>query len=105
MRLRYLLFFFLFCFSCSHSKQTIVVESDTSLSEVFNEDSVEYYSIKDNRITVDLKKPQQASLLDYFSHIELIPLETSDKSLIGNCAKMIFYKNKYFVFDNQQILF
>jgi len=103
MRLSYLLFFFLFCIACTRSRQTTVTESNPTLLEVFNENSVIYYSIKNNRISIDLKKPQRASLLDYFSHIELIPLETSDKSLIGYCAKLIFYKNKYFVFDNQQI--
>jgi hypothetical protein len=48
-----------------------------NVTEVFNpepiiEDLYVYYPVKDNRIKVDLDKPQKASLFDYFSRIELI---------------------------------
>jgi len=66
------------------------------------EDSSTYYSIKDSLINIDFNKPQQASLFDYFSHIELINLETKDNVLIGNPAEIIHYQNRYFIFDRQQ---
>jgi len=62
-------------------------------------DSFVYYPIKDNRIKVDLNNPQKASLFDYFSHIELIPLETSDKVLIGRLGKIICHQNRYYTLD------
>ena len=98
----YLFCFLFICFSCARPKQTTVAESDHSIPEVIIEDSVEYYAIKDNRIVVDLKKPQQASLLNYFSKIELIPLETSDNVIVGSMKTMIFYKNRYYILDFKQ---
>ena len=65
-------------------------------------DSFVYYPIKNNRIKVDLNKPQQASLFDYFSHIELIPLATSKDFLIGMCEEIIYYQGRYYVLDQQQ---
>ena len=99
MKLRHLLYFLLLFISCGRSKQAIVSDTDAYLPEVILDDSVEYFSIKDNRITVDLNKPQQASLFDYFKHIELIPLETNDNVLIGRMWKIIYHKNRYYALD------
>ena len=86
-------------FSCSHSKQTTVSDTYAFSPEIIIEDSIEYFSIKDNKITVDLNKPQEASLFDYFDHIELIPLETNDDVLIGYLKKVIFHQNRYYALD------
>ena len=52
-----------------------------------------------NTIQVDLTNPQRASLFDYFSHIELIPLETNDDVVIGTMRKVIHHQNRYYVLD------
>ena len=99
MKLRHLFYFLILFISCGRSKQTTVSDADKYSPEIIIEDSLEYYSIKDNRITVDLNKPQQASLFDYFDHIELIPLETNDDVLIGFLRKIIFHQNRYYTLD------
>lgn len=60
----------------------------------------------DNVISVDLDKPEKASLFDYFSSIELIPLETTSDALIVGISKMVIHQDNYYTFDPvQQILF
>ena len=55
---------------------------------------------------VDFNLPEKASLFDYFSSIELIPLETSDDVLVASIAKIIQYQDKYYTFDVwQSIIF
>ena len=61
-------------------------------------------SYDDNRIVVDLNNPQNSSLSDYFSHIELIPLETTDKVLIGSLKKIFFHQNRFFTLDFKQAI-
>jgi len=101
VKLKYLLFLLFVCSSCNRTKQVTVTE--ISKSEPVVEDSYTYYPIKDNRINVDLDKSQKASLFDYFSHIELIPLETSDDVLIGYCEEIVYYQNRYYIFDRKQL--
>lgn len=91
---------FIICCSCNRTKQIYVAEG--SISEAMAPDSYVYYPIKDNRIQVDLDKPQKASLFDNFSHIELIPLETKDNILIGYCEELNYYQGRYFIFDRKQ---
>lgn len=52
-----------------------------------------------NRIVVDLKSRTQPSFFDLFSDCDLIPLETTEKSLIKDISKLICYDNKYFILD------
>jgi hypothetical protein len=60
----------------------------------------------DNAIFVDLDRPEKASLFDYFSSIELIPLETSPDVLIAGITKIINYQDKWYMLDKpQSILF
>ena len=94
------LYFLLIFFSCvnKNNPNAFVVPH----TEPFTEGQYVYYPIKDNRIKVDLNKPQTASLFDYFSHIELIPLETNDKVLIGWIEEITYNKGRYYVFDRQQ---
>ena len=100
MKFKYLLFLFIFCTSCYRIKQVNVTEK--SGHDTILEESFVYYPIKENRIKVDLDKPQKVSLFDYFSNIELIPLETNDDVLIGYCEEVICYQNKYYLFDRKQ---
>ena len=96
----YLLFLLLICVSCIRIKRT--ADTETFLPETFTEGSYVYYPIKNNRITVDLDKPEHASLFDYFKYIELIPLETNDEVLIGRLGKVIYNQNNYYTLDMQQ---
>ena len=95
MKLRYLLFILIVCCSCKRS----VPPANTLNAGVIIEGAYTYYPIKDNRIPVDLDKPQKVSLFDYFSHIELIPLETNDDVLIGRVWQIIEHQDKYYIFD------
>ncbi|BBD45852.1 6-bladed beta-propeller [Petrimonas sulfuriphila] len=87
--------------SCNKTKQVKVTEVKEIVPLI--EDSYVYYPVKDNQIKVNLNKPQKASLFDYFSHIELIPLETSDNILIGYCEEIIHYQNRYYIFDRNSL--
>ncbi len=98
MKIKYLIFFLLICSSCNRKKQS----TDTKLFQPAPIDSFVYYPIKDNQIKVDLHKLQKTSLFDYFSHVELIPLDTNDDVLIGICEEIIHYQDRYYVFDRQQ---
>ena len=49
-------------------------------------------------LAVDLDK-QEVSLKELFSRMEVIPLETHDSCLIVNPEKILFHKNKLYVFD------
>jgi len=90
------------CASCIQNKPPAKATNDTVSAEPVVKDSVVYYPIKDNRIKVDLNHPQQASLFDYFSHVELIPLETSDRIVIGQLEKVLDYQDRYYTLDYKQ---
>lgn len=100
MKIHYLLFLLIICCSCNRTKQISVAEE--SASEVMAPDSYVYYPIQDDRITVNLDDNEKASLFDYFSHIELIPLETSDDILVGYCEDIVLYQNRYYIFDRKR---
>ena len=55
-------------------------------------------------IVVDLDSPEEASLFDYFSSIELVPLETLPDVLITGVFKIVVHQNKYYVLDKQQCI-
>lgn len=57
---------------------------------------------EESGIFVDLDTQTTISLLDIFSDIEIIPLETTDKSLINNITKVISLGDKYYIFDKKQ---
>ena len=92
----------LICYSCVRSKQSN--HGNSIQLDVFIEDSVTYYPIKGDRITVDLDSPQKASLFDYFKHIELIPLETNDDVLIGNMTKIVYHQSNFYTLDRKQLI-
>jgi hypothetical protein len=56
----------------------------------------------DKAIFVDLDRPERASLFDYFSSIELIPLETSPDVLIAGITKIINHQDKWYMMDKPQ---
>mgnify|MGYP003488974867 FL=1 len=58
----------------------------------------------DNTISVDLDHPEKASLFDYFSSIELIPLETSSDALVQALTKVVEHEDKYYALDKPQCL-
>lgn len=95
----YLFFLLAICFSCNREKQVNAVEVINP--ELTVENSYVNYPIKDNRIIVDLDRPQKVSLFDYFSHIQLIPLETNDDILIGYCEEVLQHQNRYYIFDRK----
>jgi hypothetical protein len=89
-----------FCASCSQSKTTN--DNESVAQEVIIEDNITYYSIINNRITVDLDNLQKVSPPDYFKNIELIPLETNNDVLIGRIRKCLIHQNNFYFFDGQQ---
>lgn len=52
-----------------------------------------------NKVVVDLKNKTQPSIFDLFSDCNVIPLETTENSLIKDISKLICYDNKYFILD------
>lgn len=50
-------------------------------------------------LSVDISNVQDVSIFDLFSRVELIPLETTEMSLIKNIDKVVYFNNKYFVLD------
>lgn len=74
----YTLSFFIFCFNSCIKKED---------------------NKKNNIIYVNLAKVDKVSLWDIFSHIELIPLETNEQSLIKQVSKIIPYDDNYYVLD------
>ena len=55
-------------------------------------------------IFVDLDNPVEASLFDYFSSIELLPLETSPDVLVTGVSKIVIHKGNYYVLDMPQCI-
>ena len=100
--MKYILILLLVFFSsCFRSNRTTFSETEI---KTFTDGSFVYYPIKDNKITADLDHPQNVSLFDYFSHIEMIPLETRDDVLIGRLSKVIYHQNRYYTFCEQQFI-
>ncbi|WP_301705613.1 6-bladed beta-propeller [uncultured Parabacteroides sp.] len=100
MKINYLFFVFVICCSCNKPKQAYKVEG--AISGAADSDSFVCYPIQDDRIIVNLDNDQKVSLFDYFSHIELIPLETNDDILIGYCEDLVPFQNRYYIFDRKR---
>ncbi|MFA5045603.1 MAG: 6-bladed beta-propeller [Paludibacter sp.] len=54
---------------------------------------------KNNGICINIEQRDEVSMSDIFSKIEIVRLETNDKSLIKEILKIIVFDNKYFIFD------
>ena len=57
---------------------------------------------KNNGVYVNIDQRNNVSMSDIFSKIEIIRLETTDKSLIKQISKIIVYANNYFIFDSSK---
>ena len=55
-------------------------------------------------ISVDLDRPEKASLFDYFRSIELISLETSPDALIAGISKILVHQDNYYALDKTQCI-
>ena len=55
-----------------------------------------------NEVFVDFDNSERVSLFDYFSRIELIPLETSSEVLVAGIRKIILHHDIYYVLDPRQ---
>lgn len=64
-------------------------------SEEVNESSI-------TQIKIDPEKTQEFILSDWVSKIDLVPLETTEESVINSCWKIIEKKNKLFIQDQRQ---
>jgi len=62
-------------------------------------------SQKEGVLTIDVNKEITKSLDDYISHIEIIPLETTDEALLQNYWKVIEYNDKFYVQDRSNGLY
>jgi len=57
------------------------------------------------RLGIDLKNLELGSFDNYISHVDIIPLETSEESIIKRIEKVIEFDNKYFIQNsNRNIL-
>lgn len=58
-------------------------------------------------IRVDIDRVQKVSIFDIFSKVMVIPLETTDLSLIENLTKVIPFRDKFYILDylKAEILF
>jgi hypothetical protein len=54
------------------------------------------------KINVNIEDVKIISATQWFSSVELIPLETNEKSLIGQWKKIIFHEGKFFILDRKQ---
>jgi hypothetical protein len=64
-------------------------------------------SVKDGDVSelhVNINKLHQVSVFDIFKKVELIPLETNEKSLIKSIDKVIYSNGKYYVLDKSRQL-
>jgi hypothetical protein len=62
-------------------------------------------SHEDGVITIDADKKITKTLDDYISHIEIVPLETSEDALLQNYWKVIGYDDNYYVQDRSNGLY
>lgn len=53
-------------------------------------------------IEIDLDNKEQVSIGDIFGRFEIAPLETSPKSLIYGCDKIVYHDQKYYLLDIKQ---
>lgn len=54
------------------------------------------------RIQIDLKESNSFEFDDFFSGIEVVPLETSRDAILGNPKKMLVRKGCYYIHNAQQ---
>jgi hypothetical protein len=55
-----------------------------------------------NSIKIDVTRVSNVSMNDLYSWVELIPLETTDKSIIQEVNKLVYFENSFFILDENQ---
>lgn len=53
-------------------------------------------------IFIDLNQTAKVSILEIFSHIDVVPLETTDNSVIKKVSKIVFDNGRFFILDDHQ---
>lgn len=53
-------------------------------------------------ISVDIDKQDKVSVFDLFSNIRIIPLETTDESLLASIFRIVKYENNIYILDRKQ---
>ena len=51
---------------------------------------------------IDLDKESPVSIFDLVDSVEIVQLETNDEYLIGSISEVLFFQDKYFIYDYQQ---
>ena len=87
------------CLLCCSCKQQHSLNEQPA--EMQN-DTLTGYAVKDGIIHVDFDRPVSPSVFDFFQSVELIPLETTEKSIVGWIAKMLYHDERYYLLDRQQ---
>ena len=92
------------------SEQSSLVKSlnerSTNEKIVVNNDNITLYNTEDVkseniRIPSEIKSPKFINTVKLFSNIKMIPLETNDKSIIGNINEILTDVNNYFIHDRR----
>jgi hypothetical protein len=61
--------------------------------------------VNENAIIIaDIDKQDRVSIFDLFEKIEVVPLETTDSSLIKSIRKLICYKDIYYILDYNSVI-
>jgi hypothetical protein len=61
-----------------------------------------YEGVVMDTVAVDVRKPVQKNVRDYFSRLEIIPLETSRESAISNIDRVIIDNGFLYIFDHNR---
>lgn len=80
----------------------IIIPVSIFLSVVLINCSEEVSESSITHLQIDPEKTQDFVMSDWVSEIELVPLETTDESVINSCWKLIEHNNKFFLQDQRQ---
>jgi hypothetical protein len=58
--------------------------------------------VSDNVIRIDINATHEIDIKDWISGIDVIPLETTDESLMKECYRMVYSHQRYYIYDQQQ---
>ena len=56
----------------------------------------------ENEIQIDINEAKQIDFSDWFSDVDLIPLETNKSSLLYEVYKLIYEDNRFYISDMRQ---
>jgi hypothetical protein len=55
-------------------------------------------------IVADIDKQDKVSIFDIFEKVEIVPLETTDSSLIRSILKVIYHNNMFYILDYNSVI-